>query len=440
MPATVNTCSGTFYDSGGAGGNYSANEAYTKTFCSDNGENLQFDFTAFDVQSTWDRLRIYDGPNTSSTLIGTYTTTVPTTIISSGTCLTFKFSSDCCVDKLGWSATISCFDPGTCGTNPAANDACLSATVLNNLDGICGTSGGYTLDAMSGDLQANFCTGVNWISNNSWLTFQASSNIVELYIMPSNCTGNGIEVGIFETTDCINFTEIECWDPFYNDAPGYLEITGLTIGNDYYIMIDPQTGVCDYLINGLTGITILPITLSKLNSSCHTNNTTLSWTTQSEINNDYYTIERSNNGIDFESIGRVNGAGTSTNQTDYQFTDYVSSNTLVYYRLGQTDFDGTYTYSQTISSDCKNENTLNTSIFPNPANRKLNLNYNNRLNEFGDMTITIVTITGETVHKTDYDIESLSIETIDVSNLSKGIYIVNFGSKQIQESHKLVIE
>ncbi|MCC6181689.1 MAG: PKD domain-containing protein [Bacteroidia bacterium] len=113
----VTTCSGTFYDSGGNGGNYSASETYTKTFCPTPGQKLQFIFTAFQTESiTFDWLAIYDGPNTSAPSLGVYAgTTGPGTVQASPTntsgCITFVFKSDGSVNYSGWAATISCFTP-----------------------------------------------------------------------------------------------------------------------------------------------------------------------------------------------------------------------------------------------------------------------------------------------------------------------------------------
>jgi len=64
---SVSTCGGTFYDSGGSGGSYGNTELYTMTFCSDQpGDEIQFDFSLWDLENCCDFLTIYDGPNTSS--------------------------------------------------------------------------------------------------------------------------------------------------------------------------------------------------------------------------------------------------------------------------------------------------------------------------------------------------------------------------------------
>lgn len=112
----VTTCSGTFYDSGGSD-KYGNNQNYTKTFTpSTSGSKVRMTFSSFAVENNYDNLSIYDGPNTSSTLIGTYTGgNSPGTVTATNTSgqLTFKFTSDgsnnCSTGNWhGWEASISC--------------------------------------------------------------------------------------------------------------------------------------------------------------------------------------------------------------------------------------------------------------------------------------------------------------------------------------------
>ena len=72
---------------------------------------------------------------------------------------------------------------------------------------------------------------------------------------------------------------------------------------------------------------------------------TLSWTTATEINNDYFTLERSNDGRTFEAITKINGKGNTTQTSTYYHVDKFPVRGLNYYRLKQTDFDGQYSYS-----------------------------------------------------------------------------------------------
>jgi gliding motility-associated-like protein len=133
----VNTCGGIFYDSGGPSLNYTFNENNTVTFCSQSGENLRFDFYNVFIRSG-DVLNVYDGPNTSSPLIGSYSGDIftgslpPFRINSSGTCLTFNFRSNVFFDRSGWFADISCVScspPVTTPILPSITGVCAGTTI-----------------------------------------------------------------------------------------------------------------------------------------------------------------------------------------------------------------------------------------------------------------------------------------------------------------------
>lgn len=114
---TFTTCEGSFYDPGGPNSNYSNNQDIITTFIPDTEEALtKVEFTMFDIEAnsscSYDWLKIYDGPNTLSPLLGTWCgTNSPGTIIAnnSSKALTFHFHSDGSVTNSGWAATISCF-------------------------------------------------------------------------------------------------------------------------------------------------------------------------------------------------------------------------------------------------------------------------------------------------------------------------------------------
>ncbi len=109
---TINTCSGTFLDSGGANGNYNNFEDITYTICPDVvGANVSITFTQFSVEDNFDFLRIFDGTSTASPQIGIFdngNSPNGTTISSTTGCLTFRFTSDFIFNFSGWEATISC--------------------------------------------------------------------------------------------------------------------------------------------------------------------------------------------------------------------------------------------------------------------------------------------------------------------------------------------
>jgi len=262
------TCNYTWYDSGGAGENYSNNEADTVTFCSTNGESIQVTFTSFNTVASEDELYVYDGPDVFSNLLmvlsGQYLcqvtpfTYIPPRVNSTNECITFKFVSSGSNTKPGWEAEVECAP--FCGNNKMAKDNCGSATAICDLNGYCGnTSGIYTTDKPGNmcDMDDGGCSlFTGRIHNNSWLQFRAKTSNVTIYVDVYDCNlSNGIQFGVYEGDGCNNFVLVS--DPDYVSGGANmpantvteLNITGLTPGQTYYIMVDGNTGdVCNYSI------------------------------------------------------------------------------------------------------------------------------------------------------------------------------------------------
>lgn len=97
----------------------------------------------------------------------------------------------------------------------------------------------------------------------------------------------------------------------------------------------------------------LPIELISFIGTTQNNVNTLMWVTASERNNDYFTLERTFNGTDFEVIANISGAGNSQEMNEYTVIDPINDASLNYYRLKQTDYDGKFIYSDLISIDTR---------------------------------------------------------------------------------------
>ena len=162
--ATISTCSGTFFDSGGNGGSYGSNELFTMTFCSDQpGDELMFDFTFFDLEACCDDLTIYDGPNTASPQVpgSPFAGTSPGTVVSTSGCLTFVFDSDFSIQDPGWVATISCFTPAA----PTCSDGIQNQGETGiDCGGPCPACTNFTID-MGGTVST--CTGTFYDSGGA---------------------------------------------------------------------------------------------------------------------------------------------------------------------------------------------------------------------------------------------------------------------------------
>ncbi len=157
---SITTCTGDFYDSGGASANYQNNETFIETFYpSTAGSMIRFTFTSFETELNYDTLTIYNGATTSAPIIGKYHgTSSPGTVTASNAsgALTFRFHSDPSLTYAGWSASISCYSTAV----PPVAD--FSASTVNPVIGETVT---FT------DLSANFPTSWSWSFSPSSVTY-----------------------------------------------------------------------------------------------------------------------------------------------------------------------------------------------------------------------------------------------------------------------------
>jgi uncharacterized delta-60 repeat protein len=120
------------------------------------------------------------------------------------------------------------------------------------------------------------------------------------------------------------------------------------------------------------GQTVLPITLSFFSGTKNQNSILLNWQTTSEINNSYFSIERSNNNIDgFKEIGKVNSKDNSSQVQQYNYEDNIPLNGLNYYRLKQVNKDGSTTISKIVLVNFTRDVIIK--LYPNPVKSILNI-------------------------------------------------------------------
>ncbi|WP_370086482.1 hypothetical protein [Ekhidna sp.] len=116
----------------------------------------------------------------------------------------------------------------------------------------------------------------------------------------------------------------------------------------------------------------LPVELSFFNGRMENNFVSLSWQTMSEQNNEKFIIQRSNDGVSFDMIGEVQGAGDSSTPLDYTFKDQSPSKGINYYRLLQMDFDGKSSTSSIIAVDADGL-ASRWILYPNPSSDYVNI-------------------------------------------------------------------
>ena len=109
-------------------------------------------------------------------------------------------------------------------------------------------------------------------------------------------------------------------------------------------------------------VILLPIEIINFSGAKNGNSNELKWTTLTEMNSAYFTIEKTVDGKNYDKVGTVEGAGNSFINNEYSLTDFHVENSINYYRLSQTDFEGKSKYSELISIDNRLKSNSNREI------------------------------------------------------------------------------
>jgi hypothetical protein len=164
-----------------------------------------------------------------------------------------------------------------------------------------------------------------------------------------------------------------------------------------------------------TGYSTLPVELIGFNGSCYDGNTRLRWATASEFNSDYFTIERSDDGINYFPIAQIQAAGNSQTISEYEYVDYQAVGNDAYYRLTQTDFDGTTEEFHAVSVNCS-ETDLLVNCYPNPFSDWIYIESNREL----QAEIRIVDAPGRVLYHNKHHISGF--EAINLGDFTPGVY------------------
>lgn len=173
---------------------------------------------------------------------------------------------------------------------------------------------------------------------------------------------------------------------------------------------------------------VLPIELQIFKAKSESYNNLISWITASEKDNAEFSIERSSDGINFTSIGRVKGSGSTNTQRSYSFSDEAPLS-MNYYRLRQTDFNGTSTVSNIVS--VSREKGGIPTFYPTVTRNEVTISIPNDR----EATVFITNSLGQTVFTKE---KVTSNNTLNISHLTAGTYFVTIKQNGIQVVSRLI--
>jgi hypothetical protein len=218
------------------------------------------------------------------------------------------------------------------------------------------------------------------------------------------------------STNKTNGFQVNLQPPAYTNGPNNI--------------VDDAAGIFTY-----TSFTSsLPVELVRFDGTVNQCKADLMWETASEMNNDYFSVQKSSNAIDWNEIAQVKGNGNSTTPQTYNYTDVQSNTGIIYYRLVQYDFDGRNDLSNVISVNGQGCDGFEFKLYPNPTYEFVNI----ELNQFKEKyQYTIYSSKGDMVRTSNL---LNATQRIYVGDLASGAYLMNLVSDTKQISQPFIIQ
>jgi hypothetical protein len=333
-------------------------------------------------------------------------------------------------DGAGCKVPIFCMQVGNTPTNCSCASPCAAGcgyATTPSVATVTSTCPAYDLNPVGdGGTTNTYC--YSFTANNTTVSFSM--------IITSNCSGGNVSAltWTLQTAAC-----------GANVASGNLSsmsASGLTIGTQYvlcYTYTIPSTCHHSSLYPYFVGASPLPIELISFDVQKNENVVIANWITVTEHNNDYFTLEKSKDGVNWELVSVIDGAGNSTSVLNYSKTDSKPYHGTSYYRLKQTDYDGHSTTSAIKSVFFAEDVDLDFDIVPNPSNQDggFALNFNTVADEL-DFGLLIMDLTGKVVYqKTVKSVDSkININEI----LAKGMYVLQLKNADKTFTKKLIVK
>jgi hypothetical protein len=218
-----------------------------------------------------------------------------------------------------------------------------------------------------------------------------------------------------------NWTEVSTATSIVGDV---LTFANITVPSDGYYTL----GSLNYVASPL------PVGLTAFEGRVTEKGVELSWTTATEWNNERFTIERSSDGGNFDPILVVSASGNSVEKVSYTALDHDPMPGRIYYRLSQTDLDGTTTNLKTIAVQAT-ESFKSIEVIPNPSNGRFWFDLPPRVI---DWKPAIINSSGQNV-QFNHTASGRRI-SVDMENLPSGLYVLKLITDRGISSTKFLIE
>ena len=262
---------------------------------------------------------------------------------------------------------------------------------------------------------------IGWTANTEWMEYTvnvASTGTYDLAFRVAGTSAGQLHVEMDGTniTGLVNIPNTGSYTTWQSVMASNKSMTaGTHIMRVYFDVAGFNLNYVNITTNSVAPITLIDFSVKK-----QTGHNDLSWTTASEINNDYFTLERSYDLTTWDVIAIVKSAGSGQSIREYNQKDYAARGTIAYYRLNQTDFDGKNVYSEIIEVRMDED----VKIYPNPFSGEVSVSFPQATTQS-----TIIDATGNVVSTIA---ASNDVSTVLLGeNWSKGVYMLKLSDGRV---------
>jgi len=185
---------------------------------------------------------------------------------------------------------------------------------------------------------------------------------------------------------------------------------------------------------------VIPVELTSFTATANGKEVTLNWSTATELNNQGFEVQRKFGPSDFVTIGSVRGNGTTTSPNQYSFVDKLVNPGKYFYRLKQTDFNGTFEYSKEIEVEVRVlDNFTLEQNYPNPFNPITTIGY--VLQEKSNAKLTLLNAIGEEIAVLVNEEQDKGYHKVELNaeNLPSGVYLYKLQAGSFVATKKFVL-
>jgi hypothetical protein len=184
--------------------------------------------------------------------------------------------------------------------------------------------------------------------------------------------------------------------------------------------------------------TPLPVTMSFFNLTCVEEDVEVIWQTTSEHNSDYFQLETSLDGVNWEIEEMLPAAGFSQEILNYSAVDQDAARKQKYYRLKQVDLNGEFEMYGPLKADCAVESS-DVSLYPNPCESQVTVSVASQIST--KLNYTLISPEGKVLENKQMEIQSgMTVYTLDVSDFQSGMYLLQFDLNDKRFVKKLTVQ